>query len=359
MKIKQLGRTGLKVSEVCLGTMTFGNQADQPAAFAIMDVADRSGVNFFDTADVYPLGGTLTTVGRTEEIVGNWLKDRQARERVVLATKCCGRMGSLPNDEGLSRKHVIAACEASLRRLGTDYIDLYQVHSPDPNTPIEETLRALDSLVQSGKVRYIGCSNYPAWRLADALWTSALHGLARFDCDQPRYNMLFRMIEDEIMPLCLQHGVGLIVYNPLAGGMLTGRYRRARDLAEGTRFALTGAGELYRRRYWKEDVFDLVDELDAFVEARSLKLVHVALAWVLARAGVTCAIVGASRPEQLEQSLAGVETALDDEVRSACEEILVQTAARARPSGGAALTGSMPIRAAARHPCLCVSPQPD
>src|SRR5581483_4190637 len=160
MKIKSLGRTGLKVSEICLGTMTFGNQADQETAFAIMDVADQGGINFFDTADVYPLGGDLSMVGRTEEIVGNWLRERNARERIVLATKCRGAMGSGPNDEGLSRKHIISACEQSLRRLQTDYIDLYQVHSTDPSTPIEETLRALDDLVRAGKVRYIGCSNY-------------------------------------------------------------------------------------------------------------------------------------------------------------------------------------------------------
>jgi aryl-alcohol dehydrogenase-like predicted oxidoreductase len=230
MKTKQMGRTGLKVSEICLGTMTFGNQADQPTSYAIMDAADEAGVDFFDTADVYPLGGDSSTVGKTEEIVGSWLRERTARDRIVLATKCRGRTGPNPNDEGLSRKHIIAACEASLRRLQTDYIDLYQVHAPDPDTPIEETLRALDTLVESGKVRYIGCSNYPAWRLAGALCTSTRHDLARFDCDQPRYNLLYRAIETEIVPLCQAHGVGIIAYNPLAGGMLTGRYRHMREV---------------------------------------------------------------------------------------------------------------------------------
>src|SRR4028119_2021555 len=152
MKIKKLGRTGLKVSEICLGTMTFGNQADEQTSFGIMDVADQSGVNFFDTADVYPLGGDAETNGRTEEIVGRWIKDKNARERIVLATKCRGRMGPGPNDEGLSRKHILRACDDSLRRLQTDYIDLYQTHAPDPDTPIEETLRALDDLVRAGKV---------------------------------------------------------------------------------------------------------------------------------------------------------------------------------------------------------------
>ncbi len=320
VKIREMGRTGLKVSEICLGTMTFGNQADQDTAFAIMDVADEAGVTFFDAADVYPLGGGLERVGRTEEIVGRWLQARGARDRIVLATKCAGRTGPDPNDGGLSRKHIIAACEASLRRLGTDYIDLYQAHSPDPSTPIEETMRAFDSLVQSGKVRYIGCSNYPAWRLADALCTSRVYNLARYDCDQPRYNILFRMIEDEILPLCEAHGVGVIAYNPLAGGMLTGRYRSMRDNQEGTRFGLQHAGDLYRRRYWNEEVFDVVERLGRFMDERGKSLTHVALAWVLAQPGVTSAIVGASRPEQLQDSLRGIDLTLDDEERAATDE---------------------------------------
>jgi len=166
MKIVRMGRTGLKVSEICLGTMTFGNQANEATSFAIMDHAAAAGINFLDTADGYPLGGSLETVGRTEEIVGRWLQGK--RDRFVLATKCFARMGEQPNDAGLSRRHIIAACEASLRRLETDYIDLYQAHFPDSETPIEETLRAYDDLVRSGKVRYIGCSNYPAWELTKA-----------------------------------------------------------------------------------------------------------------------------------------------------------------------------------------------
>jgi aryl-alcohol dehydrogenase-like predicted oxidoreductase len=320
MNIKQLGRTGLKVSEICLGTMTFGNQADQQTSFAIMDVADQAGVNFFDTANVYPLGGDLGMVGRTEEIIGRWLHERNARERIVLATKCRGAMGGGPNDSGLSRKHIISACEASLRRLQTDYIDLYQVHSPDPTTPIEETLRALDDLVHSGKVRYIGCSNYLAWQLATALWTSDKHELARFECAQPRYNMLFRMIEDEILPLCRSYGVGVIAYNPLAGGMLTGRYREKQEYDANQRFGLKNSGELYRKRYWKDAVFEEVNRLGSYCDARGKSLTHVALAWVLAQPGITCAILGASKPEQLQDSLKGVELHLDDEELRACDE---------------------------------------
>jgi 1-deoxyxylulose-5-phosphate synthase len=320
MEIKRMGRTGLKVSEICLGTMTFGNQADEAASFAIMDVADAAGVTFFDTADVYPLGGAPGTAGTTEEIVGRWLRERGARDRIVLATKCRGAMGDGPNDEGLSRKHIIAACDASLRRLQTDYIDLYQVHWPDPDTPIEETLRALDDLQSAGKVRYVGCSNYPAWQLATALWTSDKHDLARFECAQPRYNILFRMIEDEIVPLCQAHGVGIIAYNPLAGGMLTGRYRDQQRIEADTRFGLERSGELYRKRYWNDAVFDAVKTLGEVVEARGHNLTHVALRWVLQQPGITSAILGASRPEQLEDSLAGVDLTLDDDERAACDE---------------------------------------
>ena len=321
MKIKRMGRTGLKVSEICLGTMTFGNQADQTTAFAIMDVADQGGINFFDTADVYPLGGNLQTVGSTETIVGNWIKARGARDRIVLATKCAGMMGSQPNDSGLSRRHILSACEASLKRLQTDYIDLYQFHMPDPTTPIEESLRALDDLVKSGKVRYIGCSNYLGWQLAEALWTSDKLNLARFECDQPRYNLLFRMIEDEILPLCQSQGVGVIAYNPLAGGMLTGRYQKGQDIQQGTRFALERSGELYRKRYWKEAVFEEVEAIKQFLAPRDKSLTHVALAWVLTQPVITSAILGASRPEQLTDSLQGVDLALDEAERDYLDQV--------------------------------------
>ena len=320
MKIKNLGRTGLKVSEICLGTMTFGGQADQKTAFAIMDVADSNGVTFFDTADVYPLGADLSEVGATEEIVGNWLRERKARERVVLATKCRGKMGPHPNDEGLSRKHILSACEQSLRRLKTDYIDLYQVHMPDLSTPIEETLRALDDLVSSGKVRYIGCSNYSAWQLSDAIWTSKLLDLARFESIQPRYNMLFRMIEEELIPLSQAHNLGVIVYNPLAGGVLTGRYRQSQTVEEGTRFSLKNSGKLYQRRYWNDAMFEAVGQLSDFFTPRGKELVHVALAWVLAQPGITSAILGASKPAQLEESLKGLDLKLDQEELHACNE---------------------------------------
>ena len=314
-----MGRTGLKVSEICLGTMTFGNQADEATSFQIMDVADQAGVNFFDTADAYPLGGELSQTGSTEVIVGNWLKARSARERVVVATKCRGKMGPLPNDEGLNRKHIIKACEDSLRRLQTDYIDLYQFHAPDPTTPLEESLRAADDLVRAGKVRYMGCSNFPAWLLMQGMWLSDRYNLARFECDQPRYNMLFRMIEDEIVPMCQTYGVGLIVYNPLAGGMLTNRYVDKQQIAPQTRFGLNYAGELYRKRYWNDAVFEEVKRLADFFGPRNKPLAHVALAWTLAQPGVTSAILGASKPDQLRDSLGGVTLALDADDIAACD----------------------------------------
>ncbi len=322
MKIRNLGRTGLRVSEVCLGTMTFGNQADEATSFAIMDAAIEGGITFFDSADVYPLGGDPEDNGETEAIMGRWFAAHGNRESIVLATKCRGRMGPGPNDEGLSRKHVIKACEASLKRLQTDYIDLYQTHSPDAGTPIEETMRALDDLVRAGKVRYVGASNYPTWELADALWTSRLNGLARYESVQPRYNLLFRMIEDELLPLCKAHGLGVISYNPLAGGMLTGRYAGARALQDGSRFTLAhGRGEMYRKRYWNDEVHAQVEHLADVAGRHGRSLTHMALAWVLAQPVLTSAIVGASHPEQLRDSLGAVGVTLSDEERIACDEV--------------------------------------
>ena len=320
MQTKRMGRTGLNVSEICLGTMTFGRQCEEAQSFAIMNTAFENGVDFFDTADVYPAGGGVETAGRTEEIVGKWLKGR--REDIVLATKCWGAMSDRPNDRGLSRKHVCAAVEASLKRLQTDYIDLYQVHAPDPKTPVEETLRALDDLVHQGKVRYIGCSNFQAWRLALALWQSDMLGVARFDCVQPRYNMLFREIEHELFPLCREQNIGMIPYNPLAGGFLTGKHKVSAEPAAETRFALGGrAGEIYRQRYWQEAQFAAVGQLKEFFAARNKPLAQVAIAWVLAQPEVTSPIVGATSAEQLKQSLPAVEMTLDAEEMELCNDL--------------------------------------
>jgi aryl-alcohol dehydrogenase-like predicted oxidoreductase len=322
MKTKRMGRTGLHVSEICLGTMTFGNQCDEPTSHAIMQKAFDAGVTFFDTADAYPLGASLETVGRTEEYIGRWLKGR--REQIVLATKFFGKMGQGPNEKGGSRKHIIQAVEASLRRIQTDYIDLYQMHFPDAETPLDETLRALDDLVHSGKVLYIGCSNYPAWLLTKALWTSDKLGLARFDCVQPRYNLLFRHIEAELFPLALDQGVGVISYNPLAGGVLTGRYQPGQKPSEGTRFTVNNAGKLYQARYWQDAQMQAVERLKAFCQERNLSVAQLALAWVLAQPAITSAIVGASKPEQLDQTIPAVDLVLDEQMLEVCNDAWYQ-----------------------------------
>jgi aryl-alcohol dehydrogenase (NADP+) len=319
MQTRALGRTGWKVPVISLGTMTFGLQCDEKTSFAILDRAFEAGVDFLDSADVYPLGGGLDTVGRTEEILGRWMAERGNRDRVLVATKCRGRTGRGPNDEGLSRFHILRAVEASLRRLRTDVIDLYQTHAFDPDVPIEETARALDDLVRAGKVRYVGCSNYPAWRLGQALAASQRLGLARYESVQPRYNLLYREIETELLPLCRAEGLGVIVYNPLAGGFLSGKYARGEAPREGTRFTLGNAARIYQHRYWQDPQFEVVEKLAKECEARGQALASVAVAWVLAQPAVTSAIVGASRPEQLDATLAGASLALDPELARLCD----------------------------------------
>ncbi|HZU74987.1 MAG TPA: aldo/keto reductase [Acidimicrobiales bacterium] len=322
MEFSRLGRTGLQVSRICLGTMTFGLQCDEPTSFAILDRAAEGGVTFLDAADVYPLGGGLETVGRTEEILGRWLKGK--RDRFAVATKCSGVMGPSRWDRGNSRKHIVEAVEASLRRLGTDRIDLYQLHAPDPQAPIEETILALDHLVASGKVLYVGCSNFLAYQVALALgWSRALR-LARFDSVQPRYNLLFRQIERELLPLCAEEGVGVIPYNPLAGGLLSGKHDPGGSPAEGTRFTLGTAGAMYQGRYWHEREFATVGALAPLAAEAGTSLVTLAVAWVLANPAITSAIVGASRPEQLDASLAAADLALDGDLKARMDDLTAE-----------------------------------
>jgi len=309
MRHVRLGRTGLPVSRLCLGTMTFGLQCDEPASRAILDRAAEGGITFLDTADVYPLGGTPETVGRTEEILGRWLRGR--RHEFIVATKCSGATGSRSWDRGLSRKHVLDAIDASLKRLQTDYVDLYQAHHPDPDTPIDETLRAFDDVVRAGKARYVGCSNYPAWQTARALGRSDVLGVARFDTVQPRYNLLFRQIERDLLPLCQMDGLAVIPYNPLAGGFLSGKHRREAGPTAGTRFTLGTAAKRYQERYWREREFETVDELRGLAAEAGMSMVQLALAWVLAHPAVTSPIVGASRPGQLDDPIAAVGKSLD------------------------------------------------
>jgi 1-deoxyxylulose-5-phosphate synthase len=313
MEHVRLGRTGLQVSKLCLGTMTFGLQSDETTSHAILDRAAEGGITFLDAADVYPLGGGLPTVGRTEEILGDWLKGK--REKFVVATKCVGRTGPAAWEQGSSRKHVLTAVEASLRRLGTDYIDLYQLHAPDPNTPIDETLGALDDLVHSGKVRYVGCSNFLSYQVARALGRSEARGLVRFDSVQPRYNLLFRQIERELLPLCAEEGLGVIPYNPIAGGLLSGKHNPTSPPTEGTRFTLGNAAGNYQDRYWHDREFATVEELRKIAEREGVSLVTLSVAWVLANPAVTAPIIGASRPEQLADSLAAADYTLSQELQ--------------------------------------------
>ncbi len=283
MQHVRFGATGLQVSRICLGTMTFGLQIDEETSRAILDHAAELGVTFLDTADVYPLGGDLTTAGRTEEIVGNWLKGK--RSDYVVATKCFGPMGPNRWDMGNSRRHIMDAIDASLRRLQTDFVDLYQLHFDDPGVPLDETLGALDDLVRVGKVRYVGCSNFLAYRLARALGRSEVNGLARFVSVQPRYNLLFREFERELFPLCIDEGIAVIPYNPIAGGMLSGKHDRTKAPDEGTRFALGNAAQTYQDRYWHDNVFDTVDELVKIADDAGIPLPTLAVAWTLRHPG--------------------------------------------------------------------------
>jgi aryl-alcohol dehydrogenase (NADP+) len=299
--------------------MTFGLQCDEPTSVAILDHAAEGGVDFIDTSDVYPLGGDLTTQGRTEEILGRWLSGK--RDRFVIATKCFGRTGPAPFDGGNSRRHILDAIEASLRRLQTDYVDLYQLHGFDRDTPIDETLGALDDLVRQGKVRYIGCSNFLTYQLVRAIGRSETLRLTRFDSVQPRYNLLFRQIEREMLPFCDEEGVGVIPYNPIAGGLLSGKYDRQVPPPDASRFTLGSAGAIYQSRYWHDREFDTVEQLMRLAAEADASLVTLSVAWVLANKAVTAPIIGASRPDQLDASLEAAEYVLDHDLKGRLDEL--------------------------------------
>jgi 1-deoxyxylulose-5-phosphate synthase len=319
MEYRRLGRTGLKVSTICLGTMQFGWSTGEPDAHRIMSRAVELGVNFFDTADVYSRWVEGNPGGVAETHIGNWLASGAvARDQIIIATKVRGKMGDGPNDEGLSRGHILNAVEASLRRLQTDYIDLYQTHSPDDETPLDETLRAMDDLVRSGKVRMIGCSNYPAWLLAKALWISDVHRLARYDSLQPHYSYVYRAeFERELQPLCLDQGIGVIPYSPLAGGFLTGKYRRDEPLPESDR------AKGIKERYFNDTGFSTVEKLEEVGQRHDATIAQTAIAWVLANPAVTSAIIGANDIEQLTDTCKGASITLSAEEK---EEMDVVTA---------------------------------
>lgn len=322
MKTTSLGNTGLTVSRLALGTMTFGLQTDEATSNAILDASAEAGIDFIDTADVYPLGGGLATAGRTEEIVGRWLRGK--RQRFILATKAVGNVGPAAWDRGSSRKHLFDAVDASLKRLGTDYIDLYQLHSDDASTPLDETLGALDDIVRSGKVRYIGASNFLAYRLARALGRSDVRGRARFVSVQPRYNLLFREIERELLPLAKEEGVGVIPYNPLAGGLLTGKHRQDTGPTPGTRFTLGQAAQRYQDRYWHERQFASVEQLQSLAREHDVSLTTLSLAWVLANPIITAPIIGASKPAQLADNVRAVDFKLDPELKRKLDELTIE-----------------------------------
>ena len=305
MQQTKFGRTGLRVSRLCLGTMTFGGQCDEALSHAILDAAAEGGIDFLDTADVYPLGGGRATAGRTEVIIGAWLKGK--RQQFIVASKCVGQVGPKPWDQGMSRKHILDAIDAALRRLGTDYVDLYQLHSFDPYTPIDEALDALDMVVRQGKARYIGVSNWPAHRIARALGRSELKNLSRIDSIQPRYNLLFRAFERDLLPMCEEEAIAVIPYNPLAGGLLSGKHDRTAPPPEGTRFSLGNAGARYQARYWHDQEFATVESLRAVAKEAGMSMATLAVAWVLSNPAITAPIVGASRPKQLTDSLAAAE----------------------------------------------------
>jgi 1-deoxyxylulose-5-phosphate synthase len=315
----RLGRSGLQVSRLCLGTMTFGLQSDEATGIAVMDKAAEAGVDFFDTSDAYPLGGDLATRGRTEEIIGRWMTGK--RDRFILATKCFAPTGPAPMDGGNSRRHIMSAVEASLRRLNTDYIDLYQLHGYDKNTPIDETLSTLDDLVHAGKVRYIGCSNFLTYQIVRAVGRSETLRLVRFDSVQPRYNLLFRQIEREMLPFCAEDEVGVIPYNPIAGGLLSGKHQRTSPPPEGSRFTLGTAGPRYQERYWHERMFDTVEEVRKLADQAAVPMVTLSVAWVLANKAITAPIIGASRPDQLDASLAAVSYVLDPDLRQQLDDL--------------------------------------
>jgi Predicted oxidoreductases (related to aryl-alcohol dehydrogenases) len=319
MKHVRLGRTGLHVSELCLGTATFGAQCDEPTSHGILDRAFDVGVTFFDTADKYPLGGTLATNGRSEEILGRWLRGR--RDECIVATKFHGPMGPEPWQRGASRKHIFDAIDGSLRRLGLDYIDLYQFHRPDPATPIEESLSALDDLVHAGKVRYLGVSNFLAYQTALMLGCSDLRSLSRIVSVQPCYNLVFRQWEHELFRLAADEGLAVIPYNPLAGGLLTGKHADRTGPSPGTRYTLANASHIYTDKYWNPPTLDAVEQIVAIAREAELSPATLAVAWTLTNPVVTSVLIGATTPEQLIDTIAAVEVELPTELITRLNEL--------------------------------------
>lgn len=315
MEYRSLGRTGVQVSSLCLGCMMFGGKTEEAPSMDIIDRALDAGINFLDTANVY-------SRGRSEEVTGAALKRNGKRQRVVLATKVHGQMADDdPNMQGNSRRHIVEQCEASLRRLQTDYLDLYQIHRPQSNIPIDETLRALDDLIRAGKVRYVGTSTYAAWQLVEALWIAKELGLNRFVCEQPPYNLLDRRIERELLPMAMTYGFGVIPWSPLAGGLLTGKYQRDAPPPVDSRFG-NMADSPHLQRRWQQQMFDITEGLAPMIEAKSCTMAQLALAWCMRQPGVTSPIIGPRTMEQLEDNLGALDVEITDDDRAAIDNLI-------------------------------------
>ena len=315
MEYRPLGRTGVQVSSLCLGCMMFGGKTSPEDAYAIIDRALDAGINFLDTANVY-------NRGRSEEATGAALKRNGKRHRVVLATKAHGTMAEDdPNARGNSRRHIVEQCEQSLRRLQTDYIDLYQIHRPQSDIPVDETLRAMDDLIRAGKVRYIGTSTFAAWQLVESLWVSKELGLNRFICEQPPYNLLDRRIERELLPMARTYGFATIPWSPLGGGLLTGKYSRGEPPPQDSRFATVARNPVQQRRM-NDRIWDVIEALQPLAQARGVTLSQFAVAWCMQQPGVTSPIIGPRTMEQLEDNLGALDLAITDEDRDRVDEII-------------------------------------
>ena len=315
MEYRNFGRTGMKVSALCLGCMNFGRGATPEDSYAIIDRALDAGINFLDTANVYGRG-------RSETITGEALKRNGSRSRIVLATKVHGRMDDDdPNAAGSSRRHIIEQCDASLKRLQTDYIDIYQIHRPRPEIAIDETLRALDDLVRAGKVRYLGSSTFAAWQVVESIWVAKELGLNRFVSEQPPYHILDRRIERELIPMAQTYGIGLIPWSPLAGGLLTGKYTRESPSPEGTRYAnAENEPRLARRK--NDSIYDVIEGLRPLAQTKGCTLSQFALAWCVQQPGITSPIIGPRALEQLEDNLGALNVTVTDEDRQRIDSLV-------------------------------------
>ncbi len=313
---RKLGRTDLLVTPLCLGGNVFGWTADESSSFAVLDAYIDGGGNFIDTADSYSAWLPGHVGGESESILGHWMSTRKNRSRVIIATKVGSRMGTAPNAQGLSRRYIMEEVEASLKRLQTDYIDLYQAHRDDPNTPLDETMAAFDDLVRQGKVRYVGASNYTAERLQEALQVSTQHNYVRYESFQPPYSLVNRAdYERDIEPLCVEQGLGVITYSSLASGFLSGKYRPDKDVPSSPR------AKGIQERYMNEEGFKILEQLDTVAAAHHATVSQVALAWIMARPSITAAIASATSVEQVRELLGAVELSLNEEDMASLDRV--------------------------------------